>query len=444
MRVPLAITALLMAVALGWGWRDHQQLSSLRDHQQQLVSQAAARGLPIDATESSKPQLPAKTQRTDRLTEAKQAATRLVAYSKEMKALGDALNSPDEKLQDRIILEVEQLEELDAEQWKIVINEILALPEEGWRRRELIIYALERLTLIDHPQGSLEILTGNPEMIADMQKTNGLFEGLVSTAIRRWATLNPAAAREWFARHESGLTPEAKEITRHVLIRGTAEKDPRLALRLIGELGESPQDFAAYIFPKATPEERSSSLALLREWSPTIADPSERSLAFAEALQSLVFDTTRARSATFGHSASWIDQAGLTAEEIDLLAKDLDNRIAHEDGLLWIEWLGKRASPERARPEAARIFEGQIKADYKAAAKWLETAAEGPAKQGAISAYAATVASKDPESAVRWALTLPEGKDRTETLEQIHNKWPRDTEAQSQAAEDFARQHGIK
>lgn len=444
MRVPIAITALLLGLALAWGWRDHRQLASLHDKHEELAKQAATRGLAVDETNSGKATLSAKTPRADRVAEAKQAAVRFVAYAKEMQALGNGIYPPDEQTEDRIIREMDALEALDAEQWKIVIAEIMAFPGEGWDRRELLIYALERLTILDRPQDGLEILSGNPEIMAGMKATNGLLENLVSSAVRRWAVLDPAAVREWLSRHGAGLSAEAGAIAQDALIRGTAEKDLRLALALIGELGAPPENYLSSIFPKSTIAERNSSLSLLREWVPTLADEEQRGLAFEEAIQSLAFNTARVRSTSFKDAATWIDQAGLTASELDLVAKDLENHILREDGRLWVEWLGAHASPERARGEASRIFDGWVRSDFTAAGKWLESAPESPGKEGAVSAYAARVVTKEPESAVRWALTLPEGEARADALARIHESWPRDTEEQRQAAQRFAREYGFE
>lgn len=444
MRVPIAISALLLGLALAWGWRDHRQLASLRDKHEELARQAATRGLAVDETNSGKVALSAKTPRADRVAAAKQAAVRFVAYAKEMQALGKGIYPPDEQTEDRIIREMDALEALDAEQWKIVIAEIMAVPGEGWDRRALLVYALERLTILDRPQDGLEILTGNPEIMAGMQRTNGLIEGLVSLAIRRWAVLDPSAAHDWFSQHGPSLSKEAGEVARYQLIRGTAEKDPRLALELIRELGESAQTFAPYIFPKSTIAERNGSLALLREWSSTLSDADERSATFGEGIKSLAFASSGARSTSFADAATWIDQAALTEAEIDIVSADLENNILYEDASQWVEWLGKHASPDRASKEASRIFGNWVRADPKAAGKWLETATESPAKEGAIGAYAGAIVTKDPESAVRWALTLPEGETRSDTLARIHERWPRDTEEQRQAARRFAQEHGFE
>lgn len=96
------------------------------------------------------------------------------------------------------------------------------------------------------------------------------------------------------------------------------------------------------------------------------------------------------RSTSFADAAGWIDQADLTEVEIDLVAKDLENHILSDDGRFWVEWLGKHASPERAREDASRISEGWVRTDYKAVGKWLESAPASPAKEGPLCPHASS------------------------------------------------------
>jgi hypothetical protein len=57
---------------------------------------------------------------------------------------------------------------------------------------------------------------------------------------------------------------------------------------------------------------------------------------------------------------------------------------------------------------------------------------------------ATTLSRYEPEAAAQWALTLPPGKDRDETLNQIYHAWPKTDPAAIEAADAFARQHGLK
>jgi hypothetical protein len=82
--------------------------------------------------------------------------------------------------------------------------------------------------------------------------------------------------------------------------------------------------------------------------------------------------------------------------------------------------------------------------NYRAAGEWLAAAPDGPARAPAVSAYASTVARYEPQTAVDWALTIPAGEKRRETLLAIHEKWPADTEENRAQRAAFAAEYGIE
>jgi hypothetical protein len=78
--------------------------------------------------------------------------------------------------------------------------------------------------------------------------------------------------------------------------------------------------------------------------------------------------------------------------------------------------------------------------DYQAAGKWLATTPESPAKNTAVSSYAQTIANYEPQTAAQWALTLPPGENRDNTLKRIYSYWPKDDPGGAAA---FAKKHSI-
>ncbi len=65
---------------------------------------------------------------------------------------------------------------------------------------------------------------------------------------------------------------------------------------------------------------------------------------------------------------------------------------------------------------------------------------EGPLKTSATNVYAYTLADHYPETAARWALTLPAGENRDFLLPNIYKPWLKTDPA---AAAAFAEQNGI-
>ena len=97
--------------------------------------------------------------------------------------------------------------------------------------------------------------------------------------------------------------------------------------------------------------------------------------------------------------------------------------------------------PENDAKECADNLIGQwTQQDYLAAGKWLTAAPEGPGKTASVATYSVTVAEYEPQVAVQWALTLPEGAERKATLDSIYQNWPKNDAA---AAAEFARKYAI-
>ena len=48
MKIPLALSALILAVGAALGWHDHQQLTTVRETHEKLVAEAASLGVSLD------------------------------------------------------------------------------------------------------------------------------------------------------------------------------------------------------------------------------------------------------------------------------------------------------------------------------------------------------------------------------------------------------------
>ena len=127
----------------------------------------------------------------------------------------------------------------------------------------------------------------------------------------------------------------------------------------------------------------------------------------------------------FAAATQWLAGADLTADELKRFASRLPSSAKAAERGQWIDWIGKTLPPDKASDCIWQNVTGWTKADYQAAGKWLAATPEGPTKITAIRAYAGSVASIEPETAAQWAMTLPPGKDRDETLATIYQKWPR-------------------
>lgn len=92
-------------------------------------------------------------------------------------------------------------------------------------------------------------------------------------------------------------------------------------------------------------------------------------------------------------------------------------------------------SKERAFELATRWTEK----DYLAVGQWLNQSPNSPEKSAVASAYAAKAYPYDPENAIKWIETIPQGSERTKALETIYQNMPKD----SDEAQAFASQYGL-
>ena len=120
----------------------------------------------------------------------------------------------------------------------------------------------------------------------------------------------------------------------------------------------------------------------------------------------------------------WI--SGGTALEKALFAEGLTYSSTGEASGRWLEWMALNLNPAQLGQPVADLMEEWTEADYQAAGKWLATTAESPAKQVAVQAYVEVIANYEPQVAIQWAMTLPEGAKRDASLSAIHGNWPLD------------------
>jgi hypothetical protein len=88
----------------------------------------------------------------------------------------------------------------------------------------------------------------------------------------------------------------------------------------------------------------------------------------------------------------------------------------------WLDWLAKSEVPDEVSKERAfELATAWTEKDYLAVGKWLNSAPDTPEKSAVVSAYAAKAYPYDPENAMKWIETLPQGPDRSKALEAILN-----------------------
>jgi hypothetical protein len=428
MKFSLLAAALILAIAWFFGWQDHRKLAAVRESHGRLFEEARALGLSTDGlVKDGKAVLPAKTGRGEvdgsGGTDPKDFAVRLAAFALRMEAAEKSGTPPDEGFQQEIFSLLDEMLQLDPSQLKVLIGELRANGElTGEMRRNIVGFAISMLAN-DHPAAALAIFTESSDLLSD--KDGGT--RVLGQALSKWASQDPAAALEWVRQNSAAHPGLVTEETKRDLIGGAAKQDPRLAFKLIGELGldhvgDAGQEIAR---SAATPGERDAILSALRDHLAAADEDLADELRFPT-LQALAEGAIKDG---FEGATTWIDGAGLDPAEITTMTQCIEHWRTRDDTGKWIDWMAGKVPADQLSTKIGELVGQWTREDYEAAGLWLDGSADGPAKQAAVESYARTVAPYDPAAAEQWARTLPPGGPREELLRGIAEaKEPRDGE----------------
>jgi hypothetical protein len=439
MKISIALSVLILAVAAGFGWQNQQRLGVIRGNHAQLVAEAAQLGISLDPSNAADPVRITKRGRADREADAKLAATEFIAFSKEMEAIEKKGGPPDEAMQKRIMEMMDRMMSLDSAQLKILITELRVSKElKDETRQGLIGFSIMTLAN-EHPQAALALFTES----SDLFNGDGMGTHVVSSSLSKWAKDDPLAALEWVKKNSEKFPDLVTEDTKRGLISGIAVSDPKLAFKLIGELAmkDATLPVSGIISAAKTAEDRTVVLGALREHLATITDEAARHNIANNAVVALARSVVKEG---FEAGTKWLASANLNPAELESFASGLSSSDKNGESGRWIEWIGASLPADKGSDSIRNIVRNWTQDDFQAAGKWLTTAPEGPAKNTSIRSYAETVSRYEPETAAQWAMTLPPGDDRDKTLRQIYHNWPKGDDDAKEAATTFAKEHGIK
>lgn len=431
----LSIAATLGILVIGGitANRNRQRLDGLEAGQQRLVEQAAGLGLADQI--AGLVTRHTKRQRDDGGAEARGVITALISFAREMEDRAKAGLEDDDASNARAMELANQVMKLDAAQLKRVIaglRDDTTVSAEA--RSNLLGFAILVLGE-DHPAVALSLYAES----ADLLEGGVVGQDAVASSLRLWARQDARAALAWVRANEEAHPELANEDARRNIIAGAALEDPALALRLMGELKLEDAEGAigAVVESAHGADKRTDVIHALRTHLDGLSGTLDREEVMAEALETMGRDLS---DESFDSVTAWMKDAALTPAETAAFAGGLSWFNTREDTGKWIEWMAGNL-PEAAARDGADTLIGQwTQEDYLAAGKWLAASSEGPAKDAAVATYAVTVAEYEPQVAVQWALRLPEGAERTTTLEAIYQEWPQRDAA---ARDAFAKEYGV-
>jgi hypothetical protein len=413
MKISIALSILILVAAAALGWHDHQRLEMIQEQHGRLVAKAAALGSGLDSSRRIKSIRFNKRERESKDLSGKTVVAEFIALAKEFEAVEEKGGFMSDEMEMRL---VDHMASLDPAQLKIFIAEFRA--DQSFKdqtRQELISHSI--MTLADnHPQAALTLYAESCDLFKD---NTTISEQIVCSSLAKWARDDAMAALVWVRKNGEKFPEFVTDEAKCSLISGAATSEPKLAFKLLGEFGiESDSQVISGIIGAAnTPEQRTATLAALRGHLATLTDEETRTGTAHQAITELARKMVERQS--FEAASQWLATAKLSPEELQSFASGLDNNNTAGKQGQWLEWLGRTLPAGKSDQEIRNIVRNWTRTDYRAAGKWLAATPAGPTKITAIRSYIEVVSKYNPTTATQWAMTLPPGKEREETLKSI-------------------------
>lgn len=441
MKIPLAITSLILAGVAALSWWQQAAVGGLREEQAALRAEAVALGLSVDEAADGQTSQPrrASRQRQERVPQDVNAvADDVVQLLRDIKE--GKLETSGKSGVERISEIFERLYQLDPAQVRGLLDEFRNSPElDAEARRNVIGFAI--LTLAEsHPEAAVALFGEAHDLLVTEGNSDGRRD-VLKKLLGSWAAKDPLAALDWVKKNES-LDPDLRDPKATcALIAGAAQKDPALAFQLAAGLDGKEREAATVEIVKTarTPDAQREMLTLLRGMAGATGADRDEAMArtYANGFGVLVKGV-----AEQGYDAAqrWLTSVKLEPDECGMLADKVASNNPGGDSGKWLEWMGANLPPDQLGGRIVPLMNRWTDEDFRAAGGWLATTPDGPVKNTAVVQYATRIAHYDPATAARWAETLPSNREREFLLRKVYEEWkPRD----ASAAAAFAAKHGI-
>ena len=400
MKRSLIISAAIFLIAALLGWWESRQLSSRREINARLVKEASTE-LGGDAQSPN-----AMERRNEYLAMRERVKTIGLDYFALFRDYGENANGESgEEFRKRQAEIKSRLEELDPAAIRQFMDECYSNPELNLRiRRDLNGY-VRTVFIAKYPIEMARMMSKSPELFGIDGKSAP--EGYIQDPFQHLVYY---------------FSWEKKDI--QTVFQCLAEAPPEFQSKYISGALEH----YAYSAPKRT--------ELLEEMRAFASTPEQVELVKGQ-LSELVFGRGGAK-ATFVEVSDWLESANLSGDELDAATRDMQKKVRVGETGQWLDWLAKRDLPDDvSKDRAFELATAWTEKDYLAAGKWLKSAPDSPEKSAVASAYAAKVYPYDPEGAMQWIQTLPEGSDRSKAVEIIYQNMPKDSDEANAFVSEF-------
>jgi hypothetical protein len=395
----LLISALILIAAALLGWREKRQYSSEKATTDKLLKEVRAN----PGIDQESP-INIERRKAERAKEAK-----VKTLTRDFFAIYlDAAQNPDSVSSEELARLQEELksrlEALDPSEIKLFMEECNNNPDLNAQARQSIDVFVQKVFIVKYPIEMARMMTQAPKQFGiEDGKSYDSFSHLIY--------------------YYSGEQPDLQ-----IVFQCLSEAPPEFQSKYIG---------LSTKFGTESPSQRAE---LLEEMRYLAVTPEQQELVNGQ-LSELAFGRSDAKG-SFIELSDWIASANLSSDELVAATKGMQDKVRVGETGQWLDWLSKSDMPDEiAKERAFDLASRWTDSDYQAVGQWLNSSPDSPEKAAVASAYAAKTYPYDPENAMKWIQTLPQGPDRTKALEAIYQALPQGSdEAKAFASEnDFGR-----
>ncbi len=256
---------------------------------------------------------------------------------------------------------------------------------------------------------------------------------------RRWAEVDPLAALELWSEHGpdrvsdafftawSRLSPLAALRWLETLPEGDRKGSTRSAI--LGTIARSdPQRALDYANQLADGPDRAQLVA--KAFEVFVSKNSAQALAAAKMLpegsgKQAAFDTVIKKMADSNLEEAQRLLASLPPDSVSMAGREVGSRMAQGDPESAVRWANSLPEGKSRQGAFWAIAGAWATKDVAGAAAWLDGMPAGPSRDAAVEGFAVRTAPKDPEGSAIWAATLPPGSTRAAVLKRSVGIWHR-------------------
>lgn len=409
MKISLAITTLIIALAAFFGTQQHREITILTTEWELLETSAGQMGISTDPDlKTSATSVRTIHHRAAHAESIKAFAAELAAYQKKMEAFKKSGQIDENEGKKEFFALLDRLSQQSPADLKILMQTLRDDPSiENQSKEQLIMMSVMTLST-EHPEAALNLIAGSVEDPGLKLKMNQL----VPMALEQLGKSDPHAAATWIKANESVLGEKA-EWSKMALVALVTEESIASAMTIIQTFGlaEDPEAYQAL----AQGVKAGSQKEFLKALDDNILSAELR----AEALGNLSNSTLIKED--FEAASTWLDSPEIVASDRAAVIKGLDYRSVRNAPEEWLTWISQQADQgETTAATTRKIISGWTEENYVATGQWLQKLEPGTTKNTAVETYAFTLTPYEPAAAADWAETLPPGENRTHLLQEIH------------------------